>query len=183
MNRGSFPISPSVSDLWCPFGFAVLCLSVKHGLTWQCSPTRHHSRPSDHLGRATKDSHFIHEGYGLGTFHMTLNRLFALYSVPITTRHLMASDDRGTNLRRHSDFDAWPILRRTKYTCRLHPPFREHGSIGSLLPISTRNHPLSADGSLRIKTPKPIDCWLLLEVTPRTFTSLSLPSVITEFHC
>jgi len=50
----------------------------------------HHPHQSNLNGIATKDSHFIHEGSGLGTFHKTLHRLLHFYSVPNTQSDLAA---------------------------------------------------------------------------------------------
>lgn len=144
---------------------------------------RHHARPSVCLGRATTNSHFIHEGYGLGTFHMTLNRPYAFYCVPKMTSALRSLASLGTNLRRRSDFDAWSTLRLTKYTRHLHSPLGERGQSGLYGLSPTKLHPLFADEPFRIETSNPSDCWLLSAVTPRTLTSLSLPSFIGRDHC
>jgi len=114
MNDGSFPISPLVGTAGVP--------SASRSSAYPLGVASPRNVPGeiitpaipDCTGRSTKDSHFVQEGYGLGTFHMTRIRPFAFYCVPNQYCYLSERQKPpstvGTNPRRRSDFDAWHDL-------------------------------------------------------------------------
>lgn len=125
MNDGSFPISPLVGTAGVP--------SASRSSAYPLGVASPRNVPGeiitpaipDCTGRSTKDSHFVQEGYGLGTFHMTRIRPFAFYCVPNqyrtrSARHLLAQthDDDPTLMLGMTS-------RSTKYTRRLHPVLKD----------------------------------------------------------